>query len=297
MPSEEFLEFIQDFRVNPAIEHFRMKPFPIQASREAFDAFPEFLPCPSDVKVETVDEQNVSAEWILAPGAADDRAILYLHGGCYITGSANSHREFCARISAATGGAVLLLNYRRAPEYPCPAAVEDTVAAFHWLRKRGISASRIIIAGESAGGALTLSAMTMLRDARQELPAGGIILSPWVDLDCTGKDPEIPDQIFTRADLRYLACYYLGSASPQDPLASPLFADLRGLPPIYIQVGSAEVLLDDSHRLFEKAQKDGVDIKLDVWEGLCHAFQMFPFLPEASEAVERMAGFIDERLR
>lgn len=297
MPSEEFSDFIQQFRVHPAIQHFRMKPFPIQASRDVFDAFPEFLPCPSDVNVETVDDDGVSAEWIIAPSATDDHAVLYLHGGCYITGSANSHREFCARISAATGGAVLLLNYRRAPEHPCPAAVEDTVAAFGWLRKRGIPASRIIIAGESAGGALTLSAMTVLRDAQEELPAGGVILSPWVDLECTGKDPEIPDQIFSRADLRYLACYYLGSASPRDPLASPLYANLRGLPPIYIQVGSAEVLLDDSIRLLEKAQKDDVDVKLDVWEGLCHAFQMFPQLPEASDALERMARFVNERLQ
>ena len=170
------------------------------------------------------------------------------------------------------------------------------MSGFNWLvEKKGIPASRIVIAGESAGGNLTLAAMIKLRDTKQELPAAGVLFSPWVDLECTGKDPDIPDEILRRPDLRYLACYYLGDLPPRDPLASPLYADLRGLPSLYIHVGSAEVLLDDSYRLVEVARKAGVDVRFDVWDGLFHAFLLYP-LPESAEAFQRMTKFMDEKI-
>lgn len=296
MPSQQAIDTVAQIREHIVVQQLRMKPMPVQGARESFDSFAQWIPCPADVKVEKVDANGAKAEWIVAPGAATDRALLYLHGGCFVIGSAESHRETCARISAATDGAVLLVDYRRTPEDPCPAAIEDAVSGFNWLvEKKGIPASRIVIAGESAGGNLTLTAMIVLRDRKQKLPAAGVLFSPWVDLECTGKDPEIPDEILRRPDLRYLACYYLGDLPPRDPMASPLYADLRGLPPLYIHVGSAEVLLDDSHRLVDVARKAGVEVKFDVWDGLFHAFLLYP-LPESADAFQRMAKFIRERI-
>jgi hypothetical protein len=172
MPSQQAMDAVAQIRDHIVVEQLRMKPMPVQAARESFDSFADWIPCPPDVEVEPVDANGAKAEWIVAPGAATDRALLYLHGGCFVIGSAASHRETCARISSATGGAVLLVDYRRTPEHPCPAAIEDAVSGFNWLvEKKGIPASRIVIAGESAGGNLTLAAMIKLRDtSRNCLP-------------------------------------------------------------------------------------------------------------------------------
>ena len=297
MPNEQVASLVDQLSNHLVVQQLRLQPFPLAEARESFDGFAEWLPCPADVKVESVSAGGVAAEWIVAPGAGEARAVLFLHGGCFVIGSVNSHRELCARISAATGCAVLLVDYRRAPEHPFPAALEDALTAYQWLMDRGIASARIVLAGDSAGGNLTVSTMVALRDRNQPLPAAGVCFSPWFDLECTGKHPECPDLILRREDLRYLGRFYLGKTDGRSPLASPLYADVRGLPPIYIQVGTAEVLLDDSHRFVERARKVGVDVKLDSWDGLFHVFQLYPMLPEATDALERMARFVTSNAR
>lgn len=297
MPSVNVEEVVAQLRDVPLVKQMRMKPFPIQEGRAAFDGFQDWFPVANDVKVEKVSANGVPCEWITAPGADTKRAIEWFHGGCYVFGSVNSHREMAGRMSRATGAAVLLVDYRRAPENPCPAAVEDALKAYDWLRARGIPASRISVGGDSAGSGISLAMMTLLKQRGQPLPACGVLFSAWVDLDCTGKPSPLPDPILRQADLRYLACYYLGDSEARDPVASPLYADLKGLPPVLIQVGSAEFLLDDSLRLVEKLLAFGVKHRLHVWDGLFHVFQLYPSLPEAGEALREMSAFMHDNER
>ena len=209
-----------------------------------------------DVVSESVDANGVSAAWISAPGAAADRAVLYLHGGGYIMGSLNTHRDLMGRISRAARARVLGLDYRLAPEHPFPAAVDDTLAGYRFLLEQGLAPKRLAIAGDSAGGALTLAALIAGRDAGLPMAGAAVCLSPFLDLEGTG------ESIKTRADVDPIATpevidvwakAYLAGADPRTPLANPLYADLAGLPPLLIQVGDYEVLLDDSTRLAQRA--------------------------------------------
>jgi epsilon-lactone hydrolase len=261
---------------------------------------------PGGISYKPVDVGGVSAEWLNGPSPNDQDAILYLHGGCYATGSVETHRDLMTRLAISASMRVLGLNYRLAPLYPFPAAVEDAAAAYRWLLARGFEPSRIAIAGDSAGAALAIAATITVREQRSPLPGAIVCLSPWVDLAMTGASMETKageDPIVSREMLQGWARLYLGSCDPQTPLASPLYADLRRLPPILIQVGSAEVLLDDSTRLAERASAAGVDTRLEVWPEMIHVWQMFaPILPEARQAIERIGQFVrkhlnDQRLR
>jgi acetyl esterase/lipase len=297
MPSPQVAEIVSQLQQVPLVQQMRKKPFPIQEGRAGFDSFQEWFPVAPEIKVEKVSANGVPCEWITAPGVDTTRAVEWFHGGCYMFGSVNSHREMAGRMSRATGAGVLLVDYRRAPEHACPAAVEDAIQAYEWLLARGIAPSRITAGGDSAGSGITLSMMTLLRDRGRPLPACGVLFSAWVDLDCTGKPSPLPDPVLSQTALRYLACYYLDERPARDPIASPLYADLRGLPPICIHVGSAEFLLDDSHRLVEKLRADGVAHRLRVWDGLFHVFQLYPPLPEAAESLQDMASFMRESER
>ncbi len=257
-------------------------------------------PAEPDVESEPVVANGVSAAWISAPGAAADRAVLYLHGGGYIMGSLNTHRDLMGRISRAAQARVLGLDYRLAPEHPFPAAVDDTVAGYQFLLDQGLPPQRLAIAGDSAGGALTLAAMAAGRDAGLPMPAAGVCLSPFLDLEGTG------ESITTRADVDPIATpeviqvwakAYLAGADPRTPLANPLFADLAGLPPLLIQVGDHEVLLDDSNRLAERAQAAGVRAKLEVWPDMIHRWHSYAaVLPEGQQAVEGIGSFLREQI-
>jgi len=197
---------------------------------------------PTDVRCEPVNAGGVPAEWITAPGVNTERVIYYLHGGGYAYGSINTHREMVSRLSRAASARVLIIDYRLAPENPFPAALDDSVAAYRWLLSVGVNPTRLVIAGESAGGGLTVATLVALRDAGEPLPAAGICLSPWVDLECLGESMvtkgEI-DPMATREGTLMLAKAYLRDTDPRTPLASPLYADLTGLPPLLIQVGTA----------------------------------------------------------
>ncbi len=257
-------------------------------------------PVPADVKCTPVNAGGVPAEWVVAPGAADDRFLLYLHGGGYVMGSVNTHREMVSRLSRAAGVRALILEYRLAPEHPFPAPVEDATAAYRWLLSQGTKPARTVIAGDSAGGGLTLATLLALRDAKLPLPAAGVCLSPWADMEGTGASMMTKakeDPIVQKEMLLGMAKLYLGGADPKTPLAAPLHADFRGLPPLLIQVGSAETLLDDATRVAERAKSAGVKVDLEVWSEMIHVWQLFaPILPEGQQAIEKIGKFIREQV-
>jgi monoterpene epsilon-lactone hydrolase len=257
------------------------------------------MPAAPDLKSEAVSANGVEAEWITAPGAAADRIVLYLHGGGYVLGSVKTHRDLIGRISRAAQARVLALNYRLGPEHPFPAAVDDAVAGYRYLIENKCKPARIVIAGDSAGGGLTVAALVAIRDARLPMPAAGVCMSPWVDLEGQGESMTTraqADPVVQREGLMGMAQAYLGGKDPRSPLASPLHADLKGLPPLLIQVGDAETLLDDSTRVAEKARAAGVQVKLEVWPEMIHVWQLFAsFLPEGQQAVDAIGNYIRER--
>jgi epsilon-lactone hydrolase len=255
-------------------------------------------PAQPDVKCERLSAGGVDAEWIAAPNAAADRAVLYLHGGGYVMGSVNTHRDLIGRLSRAAQARVLALNYRLAPEHPFPAAVDDAVAGYRFLLQSGLQPARMAIAGDSAGGGLTLATLVAVRDAGLQLPAAGVCFSPWVDLEGTGESMKTRahvDPIASADGTRMLAQAYLAGKSPRTPLAAPLYADLKGLPPLLIQVGDHETLLDDSNRVAQRAEAAKVKVKLEIWPEMIHVWQLFAsFLPEGQEAIEGAGKFIRE---
>ncbi|HET9855234.1 MAG TPA: alpha/beta hydrolase [Methylomirabilota bacterium] len=267
--------------------------------RAQYERAEKVFPTPADVKVERVGAPVAPAEWLRPPSAVPDRVVLYLHGGGYVIGSPRSHRHLAAAIASAAGTSALLLDYRLAPEHPYPAAVDDATAAYRWLLDQAIAPERIVIAGDSAGGGLTVATLLALREARVPLPAGGVCISPWVDLTCGGASYATKadaDPIVRRAGVEQMAQAYLGATPPRTPLASPLFADLRGLPPLLIHVGSDEVLLDDAVQLAERARAAGVDASIEVYPRMIHVWHWFlPMLDEAQTAVDAIGRFVRAR--
>jgi monoterpene epsilon-lactone hydrolase len=267
--------------------------------RAQYERAEQVFSTPPDVKLERVNAPAAPAEWLRPPSAVPGRVVLYLHGGGYVIGSPRSHRHLAAAIASAAGASALLLDYRLAPEHPFPAAVEDATAAYRWLLDQAIAPEHIVIAGDSAGGGLTVATLLALREARVPLPAGGVCISPWVDLTCSGASyatKAAADPIVRRAGVEEMARAYLGATPPRTPLASPLFADLRGLPPLLIHVGSDEVLLDDAVQLAERAKAAGVDTTLEIYDRMIHVWHWFlPMLDEAQTAVEAIGRFVRSR--
>jgi epsilon-lactone hydrolase len=226
--------------------------------------------------------------------------VLYLHGGGYVIGSPRSHRHLAAAIGRSAQTRVLLPDYRLAPEHPFPAAVDDAVAAYRWLLDRRIAPSRIVIGGDSAGGGLTVATLLALRDQKVPLPAAGVCISPWVDLTCSGASyttRKAADPIVKFDGIAMMSKAYLAGQDVKTPLASPLFADLGGLPPLLVQVGDDEVLLDDSVQLVDRAKKAGVDATLDVWPKMVHVWHwFFPMLDEGQAAIDKIGEFVRKRV-
>jgi monoterpene epsilon-lactone hydrolase len=253
----------------------------------------------SDVTCEPVNAGGVPAEWIAAPGAVQDRVILYLHGGGYVIGSINTHRAMIARIARASNARALAIDYRLAPEHPFPAAVDDATAAYKWLLAEGYEHGKIVIAGDSAGGGLTLAALVALRDSGVPMPAGAVPISPWTDLEGTGESVRsraAKDPMVTQSNLAESAKQYYGARDPTDPLVSPLHANFRGLPPMLIHVGDAEILLDDSTRVAERAKAAGVKVELEVWDDMIHVWHVFAkLLPEGQQAIDKIGKFVIAR--
>jgi len=258
------------------------------------------LPKPGGaVAYEPVLANGVPSEWLRPAGCDPSRVILYLHGGGYCLGSINSHRDPVGRLCVAAEAHALVIDYRLAPEHPFPAQLDDARAAYSWLLAQGVDPSRLVVAGESAGAGLALSLLVALRDAKAPLPAGVICVSPWVDLEATGpamKDNAPFDYVSRRVLLEY-ARYFMPSQRWDDPLASALHADLRGLPPMLVMAGGAETLLDDATRLAARAQSHGVEVTLEIEPDMIHAWPLFAnAFAKAQEALVRMARFTCERV-
>jgi acetyl esterase/lipase len=254
---------------------------------------------PDGIEVEPVTAAGLRAEWILPRGAAKDRVILYTLGGGYVSGSCDDHRAMVAKITRGSGVSTLLFDHRLAPEDPFPAALEDTVAAYGWLLAQGVSPSNIMIVGESAGGGLCLATLLALRDQGVPLPAAAVALSPWTDLALTGDSYRTKLKASIDPPGMSIVCskYYAGENDPRLPWISPLYGDLRGLPPLFICVGTNETMLDDSTRFAEKATAAGVDVTLRVWEGMVHCFPlMAPLFPEATLAMNEICAFINTHI-
>jgi acetyl esterase/lipase len=287
---------LQQLRSRPA----GAAPVSITETRRGFDAMMAMFPIPADVQRTPLTANGVPAEWIAASNASPNRALLYLHGGGYVIGSITSHREMVARLARAAGARALAIDYRLAPEHPFPGAVEDATAAYRWLLAQGFEPARIVIAGDSAGGGLTVATLVALRDAGDPRPAAGVCMSPWVDLEGLGRSMTANaarDPLVQKDGLVRWAGAYLAGAHPRTPLAAPLYADLRGLPPLLIQVSTAETLYDDATRLTEKARAAGVDVTLEPWPEMVHVWQLFaPLLPEGQQALARAGAFVAQRM-
>lgn len=268
---------------------------PMEQMRQDWDAL--FGSDAVPVRLRPVNAGGVEACWIAHDLARPDRVLVYFHGGGYKMGSVTSHRDLMARLSRAGRCRVLGVNYRLLPEHRFPAPVEDASTVYRWLLSEGVSASRIVLAGDSAGGGIAASALLALKAQGLPLPAGAVLLSAWLDMSLGGASYETraaADPIHQRPMLQAIAAQYLGEVDPRDPRASPLFGDLSGLPPLLLQVGDRETGLDDSTAFAAKARQAGVPVELEVWDGMIHVFQQFPDeLPEAQQAIANIGVFLN----
>jgi monoterpene epsilon-lactone hydrolase len=264
--------------------------------RKAMDSFAEAFPTASDIVVEKVSANGVPAEWTSAPGADTRRAVLFFHGGGYVFGSLDSHRHVASEIARDIGGRTLALHYRLAPEHPFPAPVEDAVAGYRYLLAQGIQPANIALAGDSAGGGLVAAALVAIRDAGLAQPSCGWCISPWVDMEANSgsmtsnasRDPTVQKETILE-----IAGQYLGGADPRSPLAAPIYADLHGIAPLYIQVGAVETLLDDALRLAGVAGQADVPVTLEIWPEMPHVWHLFhPKLSAGRRAITAGARYV-----
>ena len=274
----------------------RPRPTDLAERRAGFDAFAKAFPTAKDIMTEKVSANGVAAEWTSAPGADKSRAVLYVHGGGYVIGSLDSHRHLASEIARDIGGRTLALHYRLAPEHPFPAPIEDTLAGYRYLLAQGLKPQNIAIAGDSAGGGLVVAALVAIRDAGLPQPSCGWCISPWVDMEGIGGSMTSlagVDPMVQKEPLLDMARMYLGGANPRSPLAAPLYANLRGIAPLLIQVGAAETLLDDATRLASVAGAADVPVTLEVWPEMIHVWHLFhPRLSAGRRAVGVGARYV-----
>ena len=268
----------------------------LEQRRAQMDRLAAMARLPKGTVISSLDAPGLSGEWVRVPQSRADRVILYLHGGAFCMGSPASHRNLVAWICARAEARALSLAYPLAPEHPFPAALEHTAAAYRSLRARGVAPERIVFAGDSAGANLVLASLLMLRDDGEPLPAAAVCISPPTDL--TGGSPSLVsrarlDPMVRLESVGPLCTAYVGAARPDDPLVSPLAADLRGLPPLLIHVGTHEILFDDSMRFTRKAAAAGVDVRLEIGEELWHVWHAAaPYVPESMRAIQHVGEFL-----
>lgn len=268
----------------------------IEDHRLSYERIMANLPLEDDITTEKLGAGGVAAEWIDAPNADKNTVLLYLHGGGYAFGSMRTHRVMLAHVSRAAEARVLGLDYRLAPEFPFPAPVEDSLAAYRWLLDQGINPKKIVIGGDSAGGGLMVAALVALKYRGEPMPAAGVGISSWTDMEATGQsyvtNAEL-DPSVNRDRILSIAKIYMADKDPSAPLASPIHADLTGLPPLLLQVGSIETLLDDTRELAKRAKAAGVQVEVDVWDDMPHVWHHYaPILPEARQAIGRIGEFM-----
>jgi epsilon-lactone hydrolase len=273
---------------------------PAEARDEVERSWGELTAEPGGVDYIEAGVAGLPAMWAVPKGSAEDRVVLCLHGGGFVGGSIYTHRKLFGHLAKAVGARALLTDYRFSPVHTHPAQSDDTTAAYRWLLAQGIDAGRVAVAGDSSGGGLAISTMMRARELRLPTAAAVMLISPWVDMTVSGESYDTNRQtepFFYKEVVAALAAMFLGGADPNDPLASPLYADLAGLPPMYIQVGGEETLLDDSRLLAENARKAGVDVRLDVFPEQLHTFQMAAGrAPEADDAIRRLAEWVRPKL-
>ena len=245
--------------------------------------------------------ENIPSEWIKNRDSEDDAVVLYFHGGGFIAGSVDISRFFAAQFAQRINTPLLLFEYGLAPERPFPEAINDAVSVYQWLIDvKGFDPNRIAFFGESAGGGLVFATLIKLREKGLSLPVTAVCLSPWLDLALTGESMVTKaekDPILSLEEMQFLVKQYVGENDPENPLISPLYADLHDLPPIFIQVGTSEMILDDSLRIAKNAEEAGVDVTLDVWEEMPHVFSLFfQFAPESRDAIDRVCEYLSKFL-
>lgn len=251
-----------------------------------------------NITVEKINMEGIQAEWLIpfSSSARSEKVILYLHGGGYVTGSIEDHRMMCGLLANATGVKVLIPEYRLAPEHPFPAALDDALKVYQWLLDQGYSSANMIIAGDSAGGGLSVATVLALKEKSGSLPAAVVCLSPWADLALTGQSHTTKakaEAILNKDVLREWALCYTDESNLTNPLVSPVHGDFHGFPPLLIQVGSEEILLDDSTLLAEKARSAGVDVTLKIWDGMWHVWQALgDLIPENKKTFEEIGQFV-----
>jgi len=271
----------------------------VNEHRRRLEQMSSGLELPKDVKSNFVDANGVNAALFTPPDIENQRTILFLHGGAYIAGSIRTAQYHAVYISRVSNARVLIIDYRLAPEYQFPAALDDAINAYQWLIDvEGVPHDKLIIIGVSSGGGLTIANLLKIRERGIDMPKAAVCISPWIDLTFTGetfKKRAIIDPFLTPDELEFAANLYSGDRDPRDPFISPVYANLQGLPPLFIQAGTAEILYDDAVRLARSAVKTGVDVNLDIWEDMIHAFPGFVSVaPESKQAIERIGKFIHD---
>ena len=264
--------------------------------RQRLDSFSRLLTRARGVRIEPAKVADLPAEWLRPLNAPEDRVLLYLHGGAYVLGSCASHRALVSHIARAGGINALLPEYRLAPEHRFPAAIDDAVAVYRALLASGKRAENIVIAGDSAGGGLAVATLLSLRHTGDPLPAAAVLLSPFLDVTASGETARTRadrDPWFHAKDMQVVVRYYCGAEQVRNPLVSPVFANVAGLPPVYIQVGDDEILLSDSTRFADKMRAAGNKVDIEVWPEMWHVFQLFVGkMPEARQAVNKIGDYL-----
>ncbi|MDD9902891.1 MAG: alpha/beta hydrolase [Rhodospirillaceae bacterium] len=294
MASAALEKLIAAKRANPYRPDKSVEELRAESEARAAEPLPEGTVC------ETVDADGVAAEWVSGAGSSAERTFLFIHGGGYYRGSPASSRAATSRLSAATGARVLSTSYRLAPENAFPAAIDDVYTVYRWMLAQGVDAGTCMVGGISAGGGLTLALLLKLKAAGDPLPAGAVPMSAWTDLTQSSETFQSKADIDPTISKHYLdrmAEAYLAGADPKTPLASPLYGDLSGLPPMLVQVGTAETMYDDSRLYAEKAQAAGVDITFEPWEDMIHGWHgSAAVLPEAQEAIDSVGAYFRSRI-
>jgi acetyl esterase/lipase len=286
----EVKNFLSQDEIRLAVKYLRFY-LELQADR-----MQELTPIPKEAIIEVVSEDGISAEWNYYKDAKNDHILIYIHGGGHIMGSVNTHRLYTLAIAKLTNLRVLSINYRLAPEYPHPAALNDCVSVYKWILSLGFKPNKVIISGDSAGGYYTLLTLLKLRDEGIALPLGALCFSPSTDMAQIGASVKkncYTDLILGDTGYIWWINTHIANADPFAGSVSPLYAELKDLPPILIQVSTSEMLFDDSRRFYERAREAGVDITLQTWNDTVHVFQNNPQLPESKEAMDKVRDFID----
>lgn len=274
----------------------RKPPMPLEQSRREWEAQARLVELPRQSRFSPQVAGGVACEWMEMPRVDRERVFLFFHGGGYVSGSPKTHRLLAAHLSRATHMRLLLPDYRLAPENPFPAGVKDALLVYQWLLNQGFNEKQIVVGGDSAGGGLALTMLLALRAAGARMPRAAVLLAPWTDLTCSSpsyQQLQEADPVINGDELRETGLLYAGRRDPADPLLSPLFADLEGLPPMLIHVGGDEVMLDDSRRFAAKAEQARVPVTFKIYQGMWHVFHASGIeIPEARQAIDDIGAFV-----